>query len=344
MRKGQNPAKMGLKAYQPLQLGILLVVYIPNQGGYFAESLKILEYQVASIHRNTSAEFDLHVFDNASCQEVKDALHKFHANGWIDWLTLSNHNMGKAGALNWALRGMPNEIICYSDGDVYFRPGWYENTMKILKTFPQTGMVTSQPCFFDNLGGNGRAHLELRDREDYQFSTRLADEASAEEYVRSVGKNPDLLIKYNQHSWDIIRDKSTGVEAVIGSSPFQFIGYKTTLDKILPLSYTQAMREDVQITARLDNLGFLQLSTTNPFVYHMGNQVDETTINEVLRDNLPELKIGNLTSRLKSVNEQSSNSKKQALGVLKFLTRLPFFKKSLQRMYDLLFEYFSKVK
>ena len=53
MRKGQNPAKMGLPAYQPERLGILLVVYIPTQTGYFTDSLKILEYQIASIHKNT---------------------------------------------------------------------------------------------------------------------------------------------------------------------------------------------------------------------------------------------------------------------------------------------------
>ncbi len=327
MRKGQNPAKMGLKAYQPLQLGILLVVYIPNQSGYFSDSLKILEYQVASIHKNTSAEFNIHVFDNASCKEVRDALNKFQADGWIDWLTLSKHNMGKGGALNWALRGMPNEIICYSDGDVYFRPGWYESSLAVLKTFPQTGMVTSQPCFFDNLVGKGRAHLELRKREEFQFSTRLADSSSAEEYVRSVGKNPDLLIKYNQHSWDIISAKSSGVETVIGSSPFQFVGYKTTLEKILPLTYTHAMREDVQISARLDSLGLLQLSTVKPFVYHMGNQMDETTLKEAQRDGLSELGLGNPASSETQVHTQTSKAKFRAFENLGFPRTLPVLKK-----------------
>ena len=93
MRKGQNPAKMGAQAYQPSQLGILLLVYIPMKSGYFVDSLKILKYQLASIHKNTPEGFNLLVFDNGSCREVKDDLYKLQTYGWIDWLTLSRQNL-----------------------------------------------------------------------------------------------------------------------------------------------------------------------------------------------------------------------------------------------------------
>jgi glycosyltransferase involved in cell wall biosynthesis len=344
MRQGQNPAKLGLRAYQPPQLGILLLVYIPAQTGYFVDSLKVLEYQVASIHKNTPVEFNLHVFDNGSCQEVRDALHNLQAKGWIDWLTLSEHNLGKPGALNWALRGMPNEILCYADGDVYFRPGWYDASLNVLKTFPLAGMVTAQPCFFDNLNGNGSAHLGLRAQEEFQFSTRPADAAIAEEYVRSVGDNPDLLVKYKQHVWEVVCDKTTGVEAVIGASPFQFLGYKSMLEKILPLTYTHVLREDVQIAARLDKLGFLQLSTLEPFVYHMGNQIDGTTRKEAQRDALSELANENPAPRESPSHSEISPAKRRAFSSLDFLVRLPIFKKSFQRIYNLLFEYYAKIR
>ena len=346
MRKGQNPAKMGLPAYRPSKLGILLVVYIPTVSGYFIDSLKIFEYQVASIHKNTPGEFNLHVFDNSSCQEVRDALHRLQADGWIDWLTLSEHNLGKAGVLNWAVRGMPNEIICYSDGDVYFRPGWYEASLRVLKTFPQTGMVTGQPCFFDSLGGKGSAHLGFREQQEFQFATRLAEAAITEEYVRSIGNRPDLLAKYNQHSWEVICNTATGVEAVIGASPFQFLGYKTKLERILPLPNTHGLNkdDDTQITIRMDKLGLLQLSTLEPYVYHMGNLVDETTLKEVHCDNLIEMLEENPPLRAGSVHGQTNLAKQWAFGVLDFLAHLPFIKKMLQRIYNLLFEYYAKIK
>ncbi len=160
MRKGQNPVKrMGLLASQPSQLGVLLLVYIPIQSGYFKNALDIFKYQLASLHKNTLQAFNLLVWDNGSCQAVQDTLQKLQTEGWIDWLTLSRHNIGKTGAMNWGFRAMPNEIICYSDSDAYFRPGWYEHSLKILKTFPRTGMVTAQPCFYDSLAENKHRYL-----------------------------------------------------------------------------------------------------------------------------------------------------------------------------------------
>jgi hypothetical protein len=346
MRKGQNPAKMGLPAYQPAPLGILLIVYIPMQSGYFVDSFKILEYQLASIHKNTPGEFNLHVFDNGSCQEVRDGLQTFQADGWIDWLTISQHNLGKAGVLNWALRGMPNEIICYSDGDVYFRPGWSEASLEILKTFPQTGMVTSQPCFFDSLGGKGRAHLQLHEHPEVQFSTRPASASIAEEYVRSIGNRPDLMARYGAHLWEIICNKVTGVEAVIGSSPFQFVGYKTMLEKILPLPDKRGLNkdDDTQITIRMDDLGLLQLSTLEAYVYHMGNVVDENTLREVQRDALDNLVEKNPASRIVTADTRTKPGKQRVFGVLDFLARRSIIKKMLQRIYNLLFEYYARIK
>ncbi|HEX7621801.1 MAG TPA: glycosyltransferase family A protein [Anaerolineales bacterium] len=346
MRKGQNPAKMGLLAYRPSQLGILLVVYIPLQSEYFFDSLKILKYQLASIHQNTPEEYNLHVFDNGSCREVKDALHKLYIDGWIDWLTLSQQNLGKAGVLNWALRGMPNEIICYSDGDVYFRPDWYGTSLKILKTFPETGMVTSQPCFFDSLRGMGRAHFALRENQNFEFSTRIADSSIAEEYVRSIGNSPDLMARYAQHSWEIVCNKATGVEAVIGSSPFQFMGYKTALEKILPLPSTHGLNkdDDTQITVRMDELGLLQLSTLKPYVYHMGNQVDETTLGEIQRDCVEDVLNNDLAVSVRSVRYQITPAKKTVLWLIHQMARVPFLKLLVQRFYNLLFEYYAREK
>ena len=145
MRQGQNPAKMGLPAYQPKRLGLALLSYIPSQTGYFAQSLDVLRYQIASIH-HTTKEFDLLVFDNGSCPEVQEELHTLQQKGLIHFLMLSRFNVGKTGALNWILAALPNEFIGFSDGDVLFRPGWLEKSLEILQAFPNAGLVSVQPC------------------------------------------------------------------------------------------------------------------------------------------------------------------------------------------------------
>ena len=101
MRTGQNPSKSGIPAYQPRQLGIALLVYIPFMEGYFKNSLEILEFQIASLYSNTGEEFDLLVFDNGSCAKVVNSLGELRDEGVIEWLVLSNNNLGKVGAWNW---------------------------------------------------------------------------------------------------------------------------------------------------------------------------------------------------------------------------------------------------
>jgi hypothetical protein len=343
MRQGQNPAKMGLPAYQPKRLGILLLVYIPNQDGFFAESLEIFRYQVASLHRNTPVEFNLFVFDNGSCAEVQEAMRAMQSEGLIDWLTLSSHNMGKAGALNWAIKAMPNELICYSDGDVYFRSGWFEKSLGILEAFPKVGMVTSQPCFFDSLDGKGQAHLALSESAIFELSDCLSNPDAAEEYVRSIGDKLELHTRYSQHHWQVAKNKDVGVDAIVGASPFQFIGYKAMLEQITPLSNATAMKGDRQIFIRMEQLGFLQLSTREAFVYHMGNKLDETAVREIQRDRLGEI-LAKPVPELNPSQNQASSSKRFALRMLHRFGQISFFKRMIQRIYNLLFEYLAQVK
>ena len=71
MRVGQNPAKAMQDVVQPAPVTVAVVTYIPMIGGYYEESLDVLKLCLGSILKNTQMEFDLMVFDNASCPEVR---------------------------------------------------------------------------------------------------------------------------------------------------------------------------------------------------------------------------------------------------------------------------------
>ena len=346
MRLGQNPAKNGLLAYHPAQLGIMLVIYIPTMSGYFSDSLEIFKTQLASLHKNTPSDFNVLVFDNGSCQVIQDTLQKLQSDGLIDWLTLSRHNLGKTGALNWGIRAMPNELICYSDGDVYFRSGWYEQSLNILETFPRCGMVTAQPCYFDSLAGKGKAYLSLQGSTKIEVTSCQADAAATEEYVRSIGDNPELRTRYAKHEWQIVRNPNKNVEAVIGASHFQFLAKKSLLEQITPLPaiYGLNREDDYQIISRIDQLGFLQLSTVTPYVYHMGNQMDESIVEEIHRDHLNDVLNNDLAAPSKTNQNQITRKKKTAFWFLHQIARVPFIKLLVQRFYNLLFEYYARVK
>ena len=345
MRKGQNPAKMGLPAYKPKRVGIALLSWIPSQNGYFSQALEILKYQISSIYQSTQ-DFDLYVFDNGSCPEVQDELMEMHKQSTIHFLFLANNNLGKAGALNWILSALPNDYICFSDGDVLFRPGWLEKSLQILDAFPTAGLVSVQPCLFDILKGKEQAHRILDNDPTFRLSHIPLDTVVVEEYGRGVGLDHLKIEEKKLEPVLVVEEVKSGVRAVIGQSHMQFVMPREVARRILPLpsSYALFRQETKIINEHIDQLGLLQLTSLEPFVYHMGNQLDETTLEEIRLMNLGANSPQSPIMSPLSTEKGNKPTKKRALQTLSRLARFPLFKKTLLRLYNLLFEFFAQEK
>jgi cellulose synthase/poly-beta-1,6-N-acetylglucosamine synthase-like glycosyltransferase len=130
---------------KPARVTVAVLNYIPFLNGFYAEMLDVLKANLNSIWENTDLPYDLLVFDNASCEEVRQYLLDEHQAGRIQFLILSEKNLGKGGAWNMILAGAPGEIIAYTDSDAYFYPGWLSRSLQLLETFPNVGMVTARP-------------------------------------------------------------------------------------------------------------------------------------------------------------------------------------------------------
>jgi glycosyltransferase involved in cell wall biosynthesis len=343
MRQGQNPAKMGLKAYQSKRLGVALLSYIPNQEGFFKNSLEILKYQIASIHAATS-DFDLLVFDNGSCSEVREELLRLHTSGLIHTLFLSQFNIGKVGAINWLLSAMPNDWICYSDGDMFFRTGWLENSLAIFDAFPSAGLVFAQPTLFDTLRGTGQAYNQLKADARYRLSNVIVPAESVREYTWGFGVNAELEKELMETPVCVAEEKASGVCAVVGGAHNQFLVRREIARRIVPLpaQYALSPIEDSAFNRRVDELGLLQLSTFEPFTFHVGNRLDDWTRREIDHLGLEDVLASSGDRRDRSLSASASRSKQHALSLLGRLSRLAFLDRFLRRMYNLLFEFYAK--
>jgi glycosyltransferase involved in cell wall biosynthesis len=333
MRTGINPAKAGLPAYQPQTLGVATIVYIPSLEGYFEHSLEILKYTLASLRATIAQPFDLLVFDNGSCSQVVDELCSLRARGWIDWLILSRHNLGKAGAWNWIFSAMPNEILGYTDSDVLFRPGWLEASLEILESFPQAGMISAQPNFYDVMKGEGQAHLALQGDERYAFTTYWPAREIVDEYCLGIGASEELAQRFYRHPLPAVSDKKRGVQAVIGASHMQFVMPRQVARQVVPLPATRGLlhAETKALDYKVDQLGYLHLSTQTPYVFHMGNNLNERLLNEVQQ-------ITSLSQKQPIPVKKPSIPGSRWGRLLAALARRPRLKRGLVRLYNLLFQ------
>src|SRR5512137_1565174 len=131
MRVGHNPARFVEKVAQPAGITVTVVSCIPFLSGYYEQSLDVLKACLNSIHENTPELHDLMLFDNHSCPEVRQYLQEAYDQGVIQYLVLSDKNIGKIGAWNFMFGAAQGEYVVFSDSDILYRPGWLAASLEL---------------------------------------------------------------------------------------------------------------------------------------------------------------------------------------------------------------------
>jgi len=270
MRVGQNPAKFVKEVARAARVTVAVLNYIPFLSGFYAEMLDVLKACLGSIYENTESEYDLLVFDNGSCSEVKQFLLDEHEAGRIQYLNLSEKNLGKGGAWNIILGGAPGEIIAYTDNDCYFYKGWLKRSLEILETFPNVGMVTARPFrtppeFYSATVAWGEQMPEVRVERGHFIPFEVF-----REFDLSLGQSEEEIHQHYETSEDV-RLTYKNVSAIAGSSHWQFLARKEVLQQFLPFSMDRPMGQVRQLDRRMNEAGYLRLMPTEPFAMNMSN-------------------------------------------------------------------------
>jgi len=286
MRKGQNPAKFVKDVAKPVRITAAMLTYIPFLSGFYAETLDVLKVSLDSMRKDAGLPFDLLVFDNGSCPKARDYLIQEKEEGRIQYLILSEKNVGKGGAWNVILAGAPGEIIAYADSDVLFSPDWLKRSVEILETYPNVGMVTARPFrtppeFYSATLDWARQNATLEDGQFIPWETFLEFNLSLgqteEENVKVYAETRDWKITYRPArasaagTGERSGSQSKGVTAMAGASHWQFTAYKSTLQQFLPFDMSRPMGQVRQLDQRMNDAGLLRLMVSDPLAMNMSN-------------------------------------------------------------------------
>ena len=273
MRKGQNPAKFVASVTQPQRITIAVLNYIPFISGFYAQTLEILKLCLGSIWENSDLPYDLLVFDNGSCQEAIDYLTDAQDDGKIQYLLLSEKNMGKGGAWNIMLQAAPGEIIAYTDNDAFFYPGWLSKSVEILETFPKVGMVTSRP-FRTNLDlCTGTLNWVQENPEVKLERGQYIPWDEFRTFDMSLGQSEEE-IRQRYETTDDVRLIYKNLIVQVGASHWQFLTYKSVIQQFLPFSMDRPMGQVKQLDQRINDHGYLRLMPVEFLAQNMSNRTD----------------------------------------------------------------------
>jgi len=278
MRIGTNPQKSVRKITLTTHHRIIIVVYIPNEEGFYENSFEVFKMCLNSLVATINSFAAITVVNNGSHKKVFDFLNLYLEEKKIDTLISHNTNIGKIDALIGAARGSREKYITLSDADILFVSGWQENVEKVFANFPNVGSVSPIPVRKAVMFGTSSVlkHIVLR---KIKFMTEpiLENFEDYNRYLESI--NWDLEIQ-KDNKWNVVENNKC--KANIGSGHQVLTLDRDIFFKTTPtnpsLTLVGGTSENDYVDFPIDIANKLRLATYNNYAFHMGNKLEDWMI------------------------------------------------------------------
>jgi hypothetical protein len=283
MRIGSNPQKKERKITLSTHHRIVIVVYIPNEEGFYKDSFEVFKACLDSLVYTINSKAVITVVNNGSHTKISDFLNQYLSENKIDTLISHNTNIGKIDALIGAGRGAREQYITLTDADILFVPDWQESVEEIFAKFPNVGSVSPIPVQRSLYFGTSSVLKQvLLGRIKFKLVPIPENFVGYNRYLESINWN---LETKNDINWAVI--EKNGVKATIGSGHQVLTINRNVLFEKTPtnpsLTLVGGKSENNYVDFPIDKAGKLRLSTYNNYAFHIGNKL-ESWMMEVQKD------------------------------------------------------------
>lgn len=271
-----------MSAFEPKETTVVVLTHIPHSEGYYQERFDVTRLSLASLLRHTDGSHDVMVFDNGSSPEMVEFLTDLKDRQAIQYLVLSQKNIGYGAALNMAFSAAPGKYIAYTDDDVFFYPNWLSKHIEVLETFPETALVSGQVVEGDSLHD---AAPVVAAKHNIEISEFEIPRKWTERWCRGLMLDVDeYLLNETVLSFKNYVLQHNGVKAYAGATGYSFVFRRSLLDEMPPFWSDRVIGgEDTEWHRVANSKGYLRLATTELLTDHIGNVLNEFWIDEAKR-------------------------------------------------------------
>lgn len=308
MRIGTNPQKLEKKITLTTHHRIVIVVYIPNEEGFYKDSFEVFKMCLDSLVYTINSKAVITVVNNGCHKKVYDFLNKYLADNKIDTLISHNTNIGKIDALIGAARGAREQYITLTDADILFVTNWQEKVEEIFAKFPNVGSVSPIPVQRSLYFGTSSVlkHI-LLGKIKFKLAPIPENFVDYNRYMESINWNLETQDDIN---WAVVEKK--GVKATVGSGHQVLTINRDILFDKTPtnpsLTLVGAKSENNYVDFPIDKSGKLRLSTYNNYAFHIGNKLENWMI-EVQKENEKNIKNSDAILKIVKPSPDLFNSK-----------------------------------
>lgn len=272
MRIGLNPQKDKEITFSHYLHQIVIPVFIPNQEGYFKESFDVFKVCLQSLFQTIHDKTFITIVNNGSGEFVKDyldgllRLNKIHE-------VIHTENIGKVNAVLKGLIGNKIPLLTITDSDVFFKPGWQNETSKIFKNIPKAGVVGLVPQFKSYTYNCSNVIFDNFNNKKMQF-LKVPDPEAMIHFYDSIGWKRDYNQDYLKYNLGLkIKDDFC---VFIGCGHFTATYKKDIFEEVIAFSgYKLGGTSLNYLDTQCLKKDYWRLCTYENYAYHMGNILEK---------------------------------------------------------------------
>lgn len=276
-----NPQKEERKVAMTTHHRIVIVVYIPNEEGFYKNSLNVFKICLDSIIATINSYAAITIVNNGSFDKVSSILEFYLKEKKIDTLISHNTNIGKIDAQIGAARGVREKYITLTDADILFVKGWQEKVEEIFAAFPKVGSVSPIPVRTGVLAGTSSVLKQIILKKlKFKYITIPDNLENYNKFLASINWN---LETDKSKKWPVV--ECNGIKAIVGSAHQVLTIDRDILFTTSPsnpsLTLVGGNSEHNYVDVPIDKAGKLRLGTFNNFAFHMGNSLEDWMLTTV---------------------------------------------------------------